>query len=75
MMNVKHIPADVKSRLTVHGHLIDLRGIVLLNITEDTDVVVLHKVDGHTLPAITTRSTNPDERHDNSNSHLMIRSV
>ncbi len=49
--------------LTVHGHLIDLCGVVLLNITQDTDVVILHKVDGHTFPAVTTRSTNPDEEN------------
>ena len=33
----------------VHGHLINLGGIVLLNIAQDLDVVILHKVDGHTL--------------------------
>lgn len=33
----------------VHGHLIYLRGVVLLNVPQNLDVVVLHKVDGHTL--------------------------
>jgi len=35
----------------VHGHFIDLRGVVLLNVTQNTNVVVLHEVDRHTLPA------------------------
>lgn len=45
--------------LTVHGHLIDLGGVVLLNVPKDADVIVLHKVDGHALPAIATRPPNP----------------
>ena len=35
--------------LTVHGHFIDLCGVVLFNISENPDVVILHEVDGHTL--------------------------
>lgn len=37
---------------TVHGHLVDLGGVVLLDVPQDADVVVLHKVDGHTFPAV-----------------------
>lgn len=45
--------ADWSAR-TVHGHLVDLGGVVLLDVPQDPDVVVLHKVDGHTLTAVTT---------------------
>lgn len=44
---------------TVHGHLVDLSGVVLLDVSEDPDVVVLHKVYGHTFTAVTSGSTNP----------------
>ena len=44
--------------LTIHGHLINLGRVVLLNVPEDPDVVVLDKVDGHTLAAETAGSTN-----------------
>lgn len=47
------------STRTVHWHLIDLGGVVLLNVPQDSDVIVLHKVDGHALTTITTRPTNP----------------
>lgn len=40
--------------LTVHRHLVDLSGIVLLNVSQDADVVILHKINGHTLSAIST---------------------
>lgn len=33
----------------VHGHLVDLRRIVLLDVSEDTHVVGLDEVDRHTL--------------------------
>ena len=42
--------------LTVHGHLVNLSGVVLLNVSEDTDVVVLYKVYGHALSAVAARS-------------------
>lgn len=45
---------------TIHGHLIDLGGVVLLNVSQDPDVIIFHKVDGHTLTAIATRPTNPE---------------
>lgn len=56
-------------RLTVHGHFINLCGVVLLDISQDTDVIILHKVNGHTLPAVTPRSTNPDELSEKIKSH------
>lgn len=40
--------------LTVHWHFIDLGGVVLLDVPENSDVVVLDKVDGHTLAAEST---------------------
>lgn len=44
---------------TVHGHLVDLGRVVLLDVPQDPDVIVLHKVDGHALTTITPGSTNP----------------
>lgn len=44
---------------TVHGHLVDLGGVILLDVAQDTDVVVLHKVDGHALTAVTSGPTDP----------------
>lgn len=44
---------------TVHGHLVDLGGVVLLDVSEDPDVIVLHKVYGHTFTAVTSGSANP----------------
>lgn len=48
-----------RSARTIHGHLVDLGGVVLLDVPQDPDVIVLHKVDGHTLAAVTTGATNP----------------
>ena len=47
---------------TVHGHLIDLRRVVLLNVTQNANVVGLDKVDGHTLAAETSRATDAARR-------------
>lgn len=41
--------------LTIHGHLIYLGGVVLLNVSQDADVVILHKVDGYTFSAVSAR--------------------
>jgi len=49
-------------KLTVHGHLIDLCTVILLNVSQDTDVIILHKVDGHTSSAVSTRPTNSETR-------------
>ena len=35
--------------VTVHRHFVDLRGVVLLDVAQDPDVVVLDEVDGDTL--------------------------
>lgn len=51
------------SARTVHGHLINLSGVVLLNVSQDSDVIILHKVDGHALTSITARPTNPGGGH------------
>ena len=47
----------------VHRHLIDLCAVVLLDVSQYTDVVLAHKVDSHTLQMaqafqITTKSAN-----------------
>lgn len=42
------------STLTVHWHFIYLGGVVLLNISQDSNIIRLDKVDGHTLSAETT---------------------
>src|SRR5262245_12289979 len=42
----------------VHWHLIDLLAVVLLNVAEHLDIVVLHKVDGYTLPTKSARAAN-----------------
>lgn len=44
---------------TVHRHLVDLRGVVLLDVAQDADVVVLDEVDGHALPAVPPRPADP----------------
>jgi len=50
-----HKAAELDKVSNVHRHLVDLRRVVLLNVAQDTDVVVLHKVDRDTLAAETTR--------------------
>lgn len=53
----------VKSKLDkishVHGHFVDLRGIVLFNVSQDSDVVGLDEVDGNTLATEAARATDP----------------
>ena len=72
----------ISLHLTIHGHFINLCGVVLFNITQNPDVVVLHKVDGNTLPAETTWATNPVKRqnthqldHANNNSDMLTKAV
>ncbi len=48
-----------EGQLTVHGHLVNLRTVVLLNVSQDAYIFTLDKVDSDTLPPITTRTTNP----------------
>lgn len=52
------------SALTIHGHFIYLSGVVLLNVTQDTNVIILHKVDGHAFAAIPTWSADSVEETD-----------
>ena len=40
----------------VHRHFVDLGRIVLLNVAKNADIVLLDKVDGHTLASETTRT-------------------
>ena len=40
--------------LTVHGHLINLRAVILFNVTQNTNVIVLDKIDGYSLSSVTT---------------------
>eukprot|EP00962_Isochrysis_galbana_P045951 scaffold18296_cov124-Isochrysis_galbana.AAC.1 len=42
----------------IHRHLIDLGGVVLLDVAEDADVVALDKVDGNALAAEAARPAN-----------------
>jgi hypothetical protein len=41
----------------VHRHLIDLCGVVLLDVAEDPNIVILHEVDGDTFPTKSSRTT------------------
>ncbi len=41
----------------IHGHLINLGGIELLDVAQDPDVIVLYKVDGNTFAAKSARSS------------------
>ena len=50
--------ATHNTALTIHGHLVNLCTVVLLNITQDPNVVTLDEIDGHTPPAISPRPTN-----------------
>lgn len=42
------------NRHTIHGHFINLRRIVLFDITKDFDVFVRYKVDGDTFASEST---------------------
>merc|ERR1712194_828653 len=42
----------------VHWHFVDLRGIELLDVAKDPDVVILHEVDGNAFAAKTARPSN-----------------
>ena len=44
----------------VHGHLVDLRRVVLLNVSEDADIVGLDEVDGNALAAEPPRTPDAD---------------
>jgi len=38
--------------INVHGHFVNLCAVVLLNVSQDPNVVILYKVDGHSSPTI-----------------------
>mmetsp|Transcript_95161 Transcript_95161/g.198964 ORF Transcript_95161/g.198964 Transcript_95161/m.198964 type:complete len:436 (-) Transcript_95161:34-1341(-) len=58
-MQQKLVPATRSDQIgNVHWHLINLRGVELFNVAQDSDVVALHEVDGHTLAAESAGSTN-----------------
>lgn len=52
----------------IHGHFVDLRGVVLLDIAQYANVVSFDKIDGHTFPTKTTGSTNSVEQNEVSES-------
>lgn len=58
-------PREEGGALTVHGHLVDLGGVVLLDVPQDADVVVLHKVDGDAFPAVPARAADSAEARGN----------
>ena len=45
--------------LTVHRHLVDLCGVVLLDVSQNPNVIILNEVDGYTLAAEPTGSSDP----------------
>lgn len=49
---------------TIHWHFIYLCWVVLLNITKNSDVIILHKVYGNTLSAKTTWTTDSETMSD-----------
>ena len=52
--NISLLFLILRELLTIHWHLVNLCGVILLNISQDPDVIVLHEVDGHTLATETT---------------------
>ena len=52
-----NILAIIKFLLTIHGHFVDLSRVILLDISQDPDVVIFDKVDGHTFATKTSRTT------------------
>lgn len=45
-------------RVTIHGHFVDLCGVILFNVAKNSDIVSLYKIDGNTFPSKTSTSTN-----------------
>ena len=39
-------------------HFVNLCGVKLLNVPQNSDIVITNKIDGYTLPAVSTRSAN-----------------
>ncbi len=44
--------------VTIHGHLVDLCTVILFDVSQDSDVVIHHEIDGHTLATEATRAAN-----------------
>ena len=44
----------------IHRHFINLRAVVLLDISQNANILVRHKVDRHSLASETTRPTDSD---------------
>merc|ERR1719474_2501538 len=61
----RNVPGIQNERATlnevsnVHWHFVNLGGVVLLNVPQDSDVIVLDKVDCNTLTAEPSRPSNP----------------
>jgi hypothetical protein len=52
--------ADLLNEISnIHGHLINLCTVILLDISENSNVITLHKINSHTFTAITPTPTNP----------------
>ena len=60
-------------RLTVHWHFVNLGTVVLLNISQDTNIIILYKVDGHTFTTISSRST--DSMKNKPKNHFIFWSI
>jgi len=62
MIKKKHnstLPVICSDKISnIHWHLINLCTVVLLYISQYTDVILAHEIDRHTLAAKTTRTTN-----------------
>ena len=43
--------------IDVLWHLINLSGVVLLDVSQDTHIIIGHEVDGNSLPVESTRAT------------------
>lgn len=54
-IRAQHISNQLRD---VHGHLIDLRAVELLDISQDLDIVTLHEVDRHSLASEATAASN-----------------
>jgi hypothetical protein len=46
----------------IHRHFVNLSTIVLLNVAQNTNIIVLYKVDGNTFAAKTSRATNSGKK-------------
>jgi hypothetical protein len=49
---------DLNQIRDIHWHLIDLRGVVLLNIAKKSDIIIFHKINCNTFTTKSSRTTN-----------------